>query len=95
MASIYTYRNILHMNVRIDGKQYRKSTGLVDTKENKQKVQFEIMPGFITQLKEPTSNTKLKYYIDKFLEDKKHLSKEILTIGNKHTIEKLSNNQRM
>lgn len=77
MASIYTYRNILHMNVRVDGKQYRKSTGLPNTKTNKQQVIKEILPQFIESVQDPTKEVNLSYYIDKFLQEKQHIAKEI------------------
>ncbi|TLP36156.1 tyrosine-type recombinase/integrase [Arcobacter arenosus] len=93
MASIYTYRNILHMNVRVDGKQHRKSTGLTDTKENRLKVQLEIMPNFVNSLKYPTSDIKLEFYIKKFLEGKKHLAKEVTYKRYKNTIDKWILNQ--
>lgn len=64
------------MNIRVDGRQVRKSTGLDNTKENREKVQYKIIPKFIESSKEPDSNLKLQYYIDKFLEEKKYLTKE-------------------
>lgn len=76
------------MNVRIEGKQVRRSTGLVDTKENRDKVQFEIMPDFLNQIREPQCDIKLEYYIDKFLEEKKHLTKEITYRRYENTIKK-------
>lgn len=89
MASIYTFRNIIHMNIRIDGKQYRKSTGLEYSKENKQLVQQEILPKFIASIQEPDKDVKLSFYIDKFLGEKRHTSKEITFKRYKATIDKL------
>lgn len=77
MASIYTFRNKLYMNIRINGKQVRKSTGLEDTKQNKLKVQKEILPNFLNSIEEKKlEDYALIYYIDKFLEEKEHILKE-------------------
>lgn len=39
MASTFINRNIIYMNISVNGKQIKKSTGLLNTKENKQLVQ--------------------------------------------------------
>lgn len=77
MASIYVQRGKIYMNVRVDGKQVRKSTGLADTRKNRHKVQYEIMPKFLEKVEEPSQDIKLEYYIDKYLEEKKYLVKDV------------------
>ena len=88
MASIYVYRNILHMNIRENGKQYRKSTGLKNTKENKVKVQEEILPLFITNISGPSTDVNVEYYANRYLEEKKHICKERTYTRYKQFVEK-------
>lgn len=77
MASVFVYRDILHMNIRINGKQYRKSTGLKNTKANLLLVQQKILPEFLDKtLHQRNDDVKLEYYIDRFLEEKKYSLKQ-------------------
>ena len=39
MATIYIRNNMIQISVNVDGKQYRKSTGLKNTRANKKKVE--------------------------------------------------------
>lgn len=76
MASIFVHRGNLYMNVRLDGIQVKKSTGLADTKANRLLVQKEILPKFLQSLEKPDENVTLQYYIDRFIKEKKHFLKE-------------------
>lgn len=75
MASTFINRNIIYMNISVNGKQIKKSTGLLNTKENKQLVQKELLPKFIEEENDKIDNRKLIYYIDKFLDEKQHTLK--------------------
>lgn len=88
MASVYVYRDILHLNIRTNGKQIRKSTGLKNTKENMMKVHQEIMPLFLANIDGPSVNVKLRYYANKFLEEKKYITKERTYYRYKNIIDK-------
>jgi len=77
MASVFVYRGTLYMNIRVNGKQVKRSTGLENTRSNKLYIQQELLPKFIAEATSPVSmNVKLSYYIDKFLQEKKHTLKE-------------------
>ncbi len=77
MATTYIYRNIIHLNIRSNGKQIRKSTGLKNNKENMLKVQMEILPLFIANIDGPSTDVKVSYYVNRFLEEKKHIVKSV------------------
>lgn len=89
MASVYVHRDVIYMSISVNGIQYRKSTSLKNTKENKIKVLQELLPKFIESVQEPTKDVSLSYYIDKFLNDKQYSSKEVTYNRYKNTIEKL------
>lgn len=88
MATIYIRNNMIQISVNVDGKQYRKSTGLKNTRANKKKVEEEILPKFMAKITEPTKDIILDHYIDKFLEEKKHTVKEKTYSRYKDTIDK-------
>jgi integrase len=56
MATIYIRNNMIQISVNVDGKQYRKSTGLKNTRANKKKVEEEILPKFMAKITEPTKD---------------------------------------
>lgn len=76
------------MNTIVNGKQVKKSTGLLNTKENKLFVQRELLPTFIETSNNFKKDVKLSYYIDKFLGSKKHILKPRTYKRYKMTIEK-------
>ena len=76
MASIFVQDGILYLNARLENKQFRRSTGLVDTKANRLIVQQELLPKFLDEIKNPDEKVKLQYYIDKFLLEKQFALKE-------------------
>lgn len=71
LATISVRGNKLHVNYRINGDRVRRATGLDDTKENRAKLEKDIIPALIIKiklgdLKRPSQNT-FSYYFDKFL----------------------------
>lgn len=76
MASIFIYRDIIYMNVRVNGKQVKKSTGLDNTRVNKTYVLQELLPKFISEVSFEKRDVKLAYYIVRFLNEKEHTLKE-------------------
>ena len=76
MAGTYIRNGVIQMFIFVDGIQKRKTTKLKNTKQNMIKVQKELLPDFITSSNAPTIDMKLQYYIDRYLEEKKHICKE-------------------
>jgi len=77
MATTFVYKGKIYMNIRVDGTQYKKSTGLPYSKKNLSYVLKELLPSFINEAMEgKTRSLKLSYYIERYKEEKKHLLKE-------------------
>lgn len=77
MATTFIYKNKIYMNITVDGKQYKKSTGLENTRKNLKHVETELLPTFIQEIVSGRINEDtLEYYIKRFKEDKKHILKE-------------------
>jgi len=76
MASTFIQNNKIYMSVQVNGKQFKRSTKLTNTRSNRQYVQKTLLPSFIEEVEAPHYGIKLSYYIDKFINDKKHILKE-------------------
>ena len=95
MASIYSDNGKLYLNIQINGRRIRKSTGLNDTPKNRRKVENDL-PELVMSLKmgkisldKPKSKT-VSYYADVFLENKLHSVKPS-TIDRYHHMIKIIN----
>lgn len=77
MATVFEYKNKIYMNIVVDGKQVKKSTGLIYTKKNFKYAENELLPQFIEEANEDKGfNAKVSNYIEKFKAEKKHILKE-------------------
>ena len=77
MATTFIYKGKIYMNITVDGKQYKKSTGLPYSRKNQNYVERELLSDFINEAMEgKTKDVKLSYYIKRYKEEKKHLLKE-------------------
>jgi integrase len=77
MATTFSYKGKVYMNITVDGKQYKRSTGLPFTKSNLKHVETQLLPVFIQEVVTGRiSEDTLDYYIKRFKEEKKHILKE-------------------
>lgn len=77
MATTFSYKGKVYMNMTLDGKQYKRSTGLANTRKNIKYVETQLLPQFIQEVVAGRINDDtLEYYIERFKEEKKHLLKE-------------------
>jgi len=77
MATTFVYKNKIYMNIAVDGKQHKKSTGLPYNRKNQNYVERELLPEFIAEAMEgKTKDVKLSYYIERYKEEKKHILKD-------------------
>ena len=71
MASIYEVNGKLYLNYRLNGKRVRKATGLSDTKENRRRLEKEVIPTLEYKIKMgdyvKPEDKKFSYYFEKFL----------------------------
>ena len=72
MATVSSRGNKLYINYSINGKRIRRSTGLDDTKENRDKLTKEIIPALMQKIRlgdiAPSSSNTFHYYWMKFVE---------------------------
>lgn len=77
MATLFSYKGKIYMNMILDGKQYKRSTGLHNTKQNIKHVESHLLPKFIQEVVAGRiDDDTLEYYIKRFKEGKKHTLKE-------------------
>lgn len=89
MATVFSYKGKLYMNMTVDGKQYKRSTGLPNTRKNIKYVETQLLPTFIQEVVAGKINDDtLDYYIKRFKEEKKHLLKERTYYRYCHIIDK-------
>lgn len=71
MAKIFTQGSKLYLDYRVNGKRIRKGTGLEDTKENRKKLEKDVIPALMMKIKlgdfvKPETK-KFSYYFSAFL----------------------------
>ena len=77
MATTFINNNKIYMNILVDGKQIKRSTGLTNNRKNMKLVKNELLPKFIKDASENANfDVKLSYYITKFKQEKKHILKQ-------------------
>lgn len=72
MARIRTVKSKLYLDYRVNGERIRKSTGLDDTKENRLKLEKNVIPALVMKIKmgdmSKPEHKKFSYYFLKFVE---------------------------
>ena len=77
MATTFIYKEKIYMNITVDGKQYKRSSGLPNTRKNLKHVETQLLPTFIQEVVSGRiDDDVLDYYIKRFKEEKKHILKE-------------------
>lgn len=77
MATTFVNNNKIYMNISIDGKQHKKSSGLSNTRKNLKYVETQLLPIFIQEVVAGRiCDDTLDYYIQRFKEEKIHILKE-------------------
>lgn len=76
MASTFIRSNIIYISIQSGGKQLKKSTKLRNTRANMKYVQQVLIPQLIQEYEASIHNVTLSYYIDKFIDEKKHILKQ-------------------
>lgn len=76
MASTFIQNNRIYMSIQVNGKQIKRSTKLTNTRANMRHVKHTLLPKFIEECSISKYDLTVSYYINKFIDEKKHLLKE-------------------